>query len=67
MPRIGLKDCAYCGSSYVYASYRKAPWENVYAPFLLGLVRCHPCMRRHLRLQICQVGKKTHIPAKAPG
>jgi hypothetical protein len=49
MRRIGLKNCPYCGASEVYVSAPKTFWERVPAVFLLGLVRCHRCMRRHYR------------------
>jgi len=49
MRRIGLQNCPYCGSNNVYASTPKTSWERVPAVFLLQLVRCHHCMRRHFR------------------
>jgi len=49
MRRIGLRKCPYCGSSQVYVSAPKASWEKVSSVFLLRLVRCHACLRRHLR------------------
>jgi hypothetical protein len=49
MRRIGVKNCPYCGASEVYVSAPKTFWERVPAVFLLGLVRCHRCMRRHYR------------------
>jgi hypothetical protein len=47
--RIGLKNCPYCGSSKVYISAPKTLRESLSALFLLRLVRCHGCMRRHVR------------------
>jgi hypothetical protein len=47
--RIGLKNCPYCGSSRVYISAPKTLGERLSVLFLLRLVRCHGCMRRHVR------------------
>ncbi len=47
--RVGLRNCPYCGSSEIYASSPKTSWERLPVLFLFRLVRCHSCMRRHLR------------------
>jgi hypothetical protein len=49
MRRIGLKNCPYCGSPKVYLSSPKTLGERLPTLFLLRLVRCHGCMRRHVR------------------
>jgi hypothetical protein len=49
MRRIGLNNCPYCGDSEVYVSAPKTFWEKIPVVFLLRLVRCHSCMRRHYR------------------
>ena len=49
MRRISLTDCPYCGSSNVYRSHAKAWTDLAGLVFLLGLARCHGCMRRHYR------------------
>src|SRR4029077_19050579 len=49
MHRIGLTSCPYCGSSEIYASERRTLWQRISIVFLLRLVRCHACMRRHYR------------------
>jgi hypothetical protein len=49
MHRIGLTSCPYCGSSEIYASDTRTLWQRVPIVFLLRLVRCHVCMRRHYR------------------
>lgn len=49
MRKIGLNDCPYCASSEVYRSHPKT-WSDLASLFfLLGLARCHCCMRRHYR------------------
>lgn len=47
--KISLKSCPYCLSSQVYFSQPKTWWEKLLFIFLLQLVRCHNCMRRHYR------------------
>jgi hypothetical protein len=67
MRRIGLKDCPYCGSSKVYISTPKTLWEKLPALFLLQLVRCHACMRRHFRPLLAPAAKHPEVyavPAK---
>ena len=67
MRRIGLKNCPYCGSSNVYAAAPKASWGIVPVVFLLRIVRCHTCMRRHLRpllLPAAKHPKACRVPAK---
>lgn len=49
MRRIGLSDCPYCGSSEVYRSQPKTLLDRACVLFLVQLVRCHECMRRHYR------------------
>ena len=49
MRRISLKNCPYCGSSKVYASSSATLWQKFSVLFLLRLVRCHHCMRRHFQ------------------
>ena len=49
MHRIGLTSCPYCGSSEIYASDPRTLWQRIPIVFLLRLVRCHACMRRHYR------------------
>jgi hypothetical protein len=60
MRRIGLKMCPYCRSSEVYVSGPKTFWERIPAMFLLRLVRCHNCMRRHYRSPLLSA---KHSPA----
>ena len=57
MRRIGLKNCPYCSSSKVYISAPKTLWEKLPALFLLRLVRCHSCMRRHFRPLLAPLAK----------
>ncbi len=57
MRRIGLKNCPYCGSPEVYISTPKTSWEKLPALFLLKLVRCHTCMRRHFRPLLAPAAK----------
>jgi hypothetical protein len=67
MRRIGLKNCPYCGSSKVYISTPKTLGEKLPALFLLQLVRCHACMRRHLRPLFAPAAKHPEghtVPAK---
>jgi len=33
----------------VYVSAPKTPWDRISVLFLVRLVRCHSCMRRHFR------------------
>jgi hypothetical protein len=47
--KISLRNCPYCLSSQVYFSRPKRWWEKLPFIFLLQLVRCHNCMRRHYR------------------
>ena len=47
--KVSLKNCPYCLSSQVYFSQPKTWWEKTLFIFLLQLVRCHNCMRRHYR------------------
>jgi hypothetical protein len=49
MRRIGLKNCPYCGSSKIYVSSSDTSLQKASFLFLLRLVRCHVCMRRHFR------------------
>ena len=49
MRRISLKNCPYCGCSKIYVSPSKTLWQKISVVFLLRLVRCHVCMRRHFR------------------
>lgn len=49
MRRISWKNCPYCGCSTIYASSSKTPGRKIATLFLLRLVRCHICMRRHFR------------------
>ncbi len=49
MRRMGFKNCPYCGSSQIYISAPKTLGERFPALFLVRLVRCHTCMRRHFR------------------
>jgi len=67
MRRIGLKNCPYCGSSKVYISAAKTLWERLPALFLLRLVRCHGCMRRHVRPLLLPAPKRPEeytVPTK---
>ena len=57
MRRIGLKNCPYCGSSKVFVSTPKTFWQSLPTLFLLRLVRCHGCMRRHVRPLLLPVPK----------
>jgi hypothetical protein len=49
MRRISLKNCPYCGYSEIYISSSTSLWPRISVLFLLRLVRCHVCMRRHYR------------------
>jgi hypothetical protein len=49
MRRIGLKNCPYCDCSEVYASTSATWWQKASVLFLLRLVRCDLCKRRHYR------------------
>ncbi len=50
MRPISLKNCPYCGCSKIFVSRSAIWWRKVCAVvFLLRLVRCHTCMRRHFR------------------
>jgi hypothetical protein len=51
MRRIGLNRCPYCGNFEVYRSrIEPVTWlDRACVLFLLQLVRCHGCMRRHYR------------------
>jgi hypothetical protein len=49
MRRISLRNCPYCGCSKIYTSSSTTLWHKVCSLFLLRLVRCHVCMRRHYR------------------
>jgi hypothetical protein len=68
MRRLGIVSCPYCGSAEVYASAPKRFRERLYSFFLVRLVRCHVCMRRHLRPAILPAAKypgKYTIPTKS--
>jgi hypothetical protein len=64
MRRIGLKDCPYCGCSKIYATSSTTLWQKISVLFLLRLVRCHVCMRRHYQPVFLPVAEN---PAKDPG
>jgi hypothetical protein len=49
MRRISLKKCPYCDCSEVYASSSATWWQKASVLFLLRLVRCGLCKRRHYR------------------
>ena len=49
MRRISLRNCPYCGCSKIYASSSALLWRAISSLFLIRLVRCHVCMRRHYR------------------
>jgi hypothetical protein len=49
MRRISLKNCPHCGCSTIYVSRSPTVWDRFYVVFLLRLVRCHVCMKRHFR------------------
>jgi hypothetical protein len=49
MRRIGLRKCPYCGEDEIYLSRWKTWREALCSFFLLRVVRCHSCMRRHYR------------------
>ena len=49
MRSISLKNCPYCGCSKIYASSSALLWRAISWLFLIRLVRCHVCMRRHYR------------------
>jgi hypothetical protein len=49
MHRISFSDCPYCDSTEVYRSRRKTWGDLASLFFLLGIARCHSCMRRHFR------------------
>ena len=49
MRRFSLKNCPYCGCSKIYVSSSTTRWQKVSVMFLLRLVRCHVCFRRHYR------------------
>ena len=49
MRRISLKNCPYCRSSRIYVSPPTTVWQKISVLFLLRLVRCHVCIRRHYR------------------
>src|ERR1700688_1924215 len=49
MRRISLNNCPYCGSSDVYRSQPHTWADSACELFLVHLVRCHKCMRRHYR------------------
>jgi hypothetical protein len=50
MRRIGLRKCPYCGEEdEIYLSRLKARRDALCSFFLLRVVRCHSCMRRHYR------------------
>ena len=49
MRRISLKNCPHCGCSKIYVSSSATRWDKICVVFLLQLVRCHICMRRHFR------------------
>jgi hypothetical protein len=67
MLRIGLEGCPYCGSLEVYRSrIEPVEWlDRVCMLFLLQLVRCHGCMRRHYRPLLFPAPEyPNHQPAK---
>ena len=67
MRRLGIKSCPYCGSGKVYISVPKRFRETLYVLFLVRLVRCHACMRRHFRPVILPAAKypdKYTVPTK---
>jgi hypothetical protein len=49
MRRISFKTCPHCGCSKIYGSSSSFLRQAVSFLFLLRLVRCHVCMRRHYR------------------
>ena len=69
MRPIRVKNCPFCGCSKIYASRSATPWDRFWAHFLLRLVRCHVCMRRHYRPMFVRTlanpAIKT-VPGKAP-
>jgi hypothetical protein len=64
--RIGLKNCPYCGSSKVFPSQSKTLWEAVPVVFLLRLVRCRDCMRRHYRPLLLPTAKHAAMEVRSP-
>ncbi len=67
MRRIGLRNCPYCASSQVYSSAPKRLVERLPVLLLLRLVRCHACLRRHLRpllLPTLKLPEPYRVPAK---
>jgi hypothetical protein len=63
MRRISLKNCPYCGCSKIYLSASATLWQQMSVLFLLRLVRCHTCMRRHYRPIFLPAARN---PARAP-
>lgn len=57
MRRISFKNCPYCGCSKIYATSSTTRWQTIWSLFLLRLVRCHVCMRRHYRPMFVPVAK----------
>jgi hypothetical protein len=65
MRKVSSKDCPYCGSSEVYRSEPKTLADHACVLFLVRLVRCHECMRRHYHPLFWQT-PVFPIPAKKP-
>lgn len=58
MRRISFKNCPYCGCSKIYTSSTTTPWQTLASLFMLRIVRCHVCMRRHYRPAFLPVATK---------
>ena len=69
MRPIRVKNCPFCGCSKIYDSRSATPWDRFCALFLLRLVRCHVCMRRHYRPVFVRTPAnpaRKAVPGKAP-
>jgi hypothetical protein len=65
MRRISLRNCPYCGCSRIFVSRSATWWHRVCVfVFLLRLVRCHVCMRRHFRPMFVRTAE---LPARSEG
>ena len=62
MHKIAVRDCPYCDSSEVYRSHPKTLVEKASVLFLVRLVRCHGCMRRHYRPLFLPVSEYVNPP-----
>jgi hypothetical protein len=66
LPRIALNGCPYCLGLEVYGSRPKTCLDRVCVLFLLQLVRCHGCMRRHYRPLFWPAPEFPTLSAKKP-